>query len=85
MLSPLLAVPLLASPLLDRTALQDPEPTLTWDDYAAVRDAVLPQGDELGWLDVPWRPVLWDAIEEARGADKPLFIWAMNGHPLGCT
>lgn len=68
--------------------VQEPEAAqepLSWKTYTAVQEHVLPAADELGWLEVNWRPVLWDAVAEAREADKPLLIWAMNGHPLGCT
>lgn len=74
----------IAACLITQEPLASPEP-LTWESYSAVRDQVLPMEAELGWLAVGWRPVLWDAVVEAREADKPLLIWAMNGHPLGCT
>ncbi|MEO0479679.1 MAG: hypothetical protein AAF196_09385 [Planctomycetota bacterium] len=40
--------------------------------------------------DAPWRSIAWRidllaAQREASEANKPLFIWAMDGHPLGCT
>jgi hypothetical protein len=40
--------------------------------------------------DAPWRTIGWhiDLLEAQRVAaaeSKPLFIWAMDGHPLGCT
>ena len=28
---------------------------------------------------------LWDAREAAAASGRPIFIWSMNGHPLGCT
>ncbi len=49
------------------------------------RDAILPTAKELAFRDIPWRAALWPAVEEARAARKPVFLWAMNGHPLGCT
>jgi len=49
------------------------------------RDYVLPAEDELAWLDVPWRTTLWAAVEEGHALEKPILLWAMNGHPLGCT
>ncbi len=40
--------------------------------------------------DAPWRTIAWRidllaAQREAAATDKPLFVWAMDGHPLGCT
>lgn len=60
-------------------------PTLTWDDFDATRDAVLPTAEEERWLDIPWRSAFSDAVAEAREQGKPILLWAMNGHPLGCV
>ena len=68
---------LLAAPL----AAQD----LTEETYAEIRDHVLPCADELRWTLVDWRASFWDAVVEAQKADKPILLWAMNGHPLACT
>jgi hypothetical protein len=45
--------------------------------------AVLPRPSEERWLQVPWRTDFAAARAEANGADKPLFLWMMDGHPLG--
>ena len=37
------------------------------------------------WRSIPWRIALLDAQEAAAREKKPIFIWAMDGHPLGCT
>ncbi|MGH9363331.1 MAG: hypothetical protein ACRD2T_15580 [Thermoanaerobaculia bacterium] len=37
------------------------------------------------WETIPWRTGLLDARAEAARERKPLFLWSMNGHPLGCT
>lgn len=37
------------------------------------------------WRQVPWKISVLDGQRAAGRADKPLFIWAMDGHPLGCT
>jgi hypothetical protein len=37
------------------------------------------------WQDVPWRTDLGVARREAARTGRPLFLWAMNGNPLGCT
>ncbi len=37
------------------------------------------------WESVPWRIDLLAAQQEAAAAKKPLFVWAMDGHPLACT
>jgi len=37
------------------------------------------------WEKAGWRVDLLSAREEARKSRRPIFLWAMNGHPLGCT
>jgi hypothetical protein len=37
------------------------------------------------WRTIPWKTSLLDAQNAAAEQSKPLFIWAMDGHPLGCT
>jgi hypothetical protein len=60
-------------------------PVLTETTYAEIRDRVLPTADELAFQKLGWRSTLWQAVVEARAAGKPVLLWAMNGHPLGCT
>ena len=44
----------------------------------------LQPGDET-WRTIPWKIDLLDAQRAAAKDGKPIFIWAMDGHPLGCT
>ena len=37
------------------------------------------------WRSIPWSISLLGGQAEAVRTGKPLFIWAMDGHPLGCT
>ena len=46
---------------------------------------ILPTEKEQRWQEIPWRNTFWDAVLEANRADKPILLWGMNGHPLGCT
>jgi len=41
--------------------------------------------EEETWRTIPWRTDLGAARVEAARLGRPLFLWAMNGHPLGCT
>ena len=36
------------------------------------------------WMAIPWKVSLLEARELAAREQKPLFIWSMDGHPLGC-
>ncbi len=47
--------------------------------------SVLPRADENLWLSIPWRRNLHAARMESQLSGKPLFLWVMNGNPLGCT
>ncbi len=37
------------------------------------------------WKTVPWQTSLLKAQNMAVREAKPIFIWSMDGHPLGCT
>lgn len=58
---------------------------LTDANYAAVYASVQPPENDLRYEKVPWRTTLWSAVVEANQLDKPILLWAMNGHPLGCV
>ena len=67
-------------------AAEDPAPAiLTSGNYAALRDRILPAPEEERWREIGWRASLLEAAREARRLEEPILLWAMNGHPLGCT
>jgi len=37
------------------------------------------------WRTIPWKISLLEAQRLSVEEKKPIFIWAMDGHPLGCT
>ena len=37
------------------------------------------------WRLIPWQISVLKAQQMAASEGKPIFIWAMDGHPLGCT
>ncbi len=53
--------------------------------YADWRKHILPDTGELAWQQIPWATTFKDGILAADAAGKPLLLWTMNGHPLGCT
>ena len=53
--------------------------------YEVWRNHILPDEDELAWKRIPWLSTFKDGILAADAAQKPLLLWTMNGHPLGCT
>jgi hypothetical protein len=62
-----------------------PSQDLTDANYAKWRDYLLPAEKDLAYKAIPWRASFWDAVVDAQAKDKPILLWAMNGHPLGCT
>ena len=77
-LSPLAAV-LLALPAPAQEPAQQPAP------FAERLAAIVPPAAEREWRDIPWRAQFGKAMLEADAAEKPVLLWAMNGHPLGQT
>ncbi len=54
-------------------------------DFEKLHSLMQPTREESRWLQIPWRPNLWEARREAAAAGKPIYLWEMDGHPLGCT
>jgi hypothetical protein len=46
---------------------------------------VVPSPTEEKWLQIPWKTNLMQARADAQKDGKPMFLWIMNGSPLGCT
>ena len=65
-------------------ALLPPSSGLTVDEFKTLRAQLQPAKGE-AWRTIPWKVSLVEAQTMAARAKKPLFIWAMDGNPLGCT
>ena len=61
--------------------LQDP---LSDADFRELHARLVPGADEK-WQTIPWKTDLLEARAFAAKEGKPVFLWSMNGHPLGCT
>lgn len=57
--------------------------TLDEEDFRKLHAEIRP-GDE-PWTSIPWQSSLVPAQHLAVSENKPLFVWAMDGHPMGCT
>ena len=57
---------------------------ITPAEFERLHRELVPQAIE-SWQTIPWKIDLLAARDAARREKKPLFLWAMNGHPLGCT
>jgi hypothetical protein len=66
-------------------AAAGPPAGLNDETFARWRDRIRPKSDEQCFETVNWLPTFWDAVIAAQEGDKPILLWAMNGHPLACT
>ncbi|MFN9706025.1 MAG: hypothetical protein ACK595_14535 [Planctomycetota bacterium] len=62
---------------------QPPAPTAA--DHDRWARVIEPDATERAYEQIAWRNAFWPAVEEARALGRPILLWAMNGHPLGCT
>ena len=57
---------------------------LNESDFETLHESLKPDPSE-SWRQIPWRISLLEGQRVAAAEGKPIFIWAMDGHPLGCT
>ena len=69
-------IALLLTAVLAQAGLDDAE-------CRKLHDSLKPPTAEL-WRDIPWKVSLVEAQNLAAREKKPLFIWSMDGNPLGC-
>ena len=73
----------------DHSATAKKELSVTFNlderNLAGWRDHILPDESELAFERIGWLPTFAEGIARAGAEDKPLLLWVMNGHPLGCT
>ena len=55
------------------------------DTFQQWGEFIQPSAQELSYERIGWRNKFWPAVEEARRLGRPILLWTMNGHPLGCT
>lgn len=53
--------------------------------FAELHKLIQPSDEESAWLSIRWHTDLWHAREKAAAEGKPILLWEMDGHPLGCT
>jgi hypothetical protein len=55
------------------------------DQFAKLQALIAPDRGEDAWAKIPWLTDLTQARRVAAGQGKPILLWEMDGHPLGCT
>lgn len=71
--------------LLLATALQTAAPVPGADNIDRWIAYIRPKPAELGFEENRWKATFWEAVVESQRTNKPILLWAMNGHPMGCT
>ena len=81
-----LTLALLPLPQIDEPAPRALElPALERASLERWREHVLPDREELGFAQLPWHASFASGLRAAQSEGRALLLWAMNGHPLGCT
>ena len=58
---------------------------LNESNYGIWRNYIEPKATDLAWAQIAWRSSFQEGLAESYREQKPMLLWAMNGHPLGCT
>ena len=76
---------LLAAVLLLTTFCAAQDPVLNGDTFNVWRSFIVPSAEERPDEQIAWASNLAEGLERAHAQQRPLLLWMMNGHPLGCT
>ena len=52
--------------------------------FKELHSLIKPAASEEKWAQIPWMASLWEARQRAATEGKPILLWEMDGHPLGC-
>jgi hypothetical protein len=67
------------------TASDPPQRPQQSAEFAKWRDYLLPSASEQSHRTIPWRASVLHGLIDAQKHDRPLLLFLMNGHPLGCS
>jgi hypothetical protein len=68
--------------LIAQAPASDPIPP---GQFRPLHDLIKDNAGKEKWAQIPWLTSLWDARKRAAAEGKPILLWEMDGHPLGCT
>lgn len=71
--------------LLTFASLNSRAGELTAANWEKAHAVIKPQADEDKWAAIPWETDIMEARKRSEVEGKPVFLWEMDGHPLGCT
>lgn len=55
------------------------------EQFNKIHSIIKPNLDEEKFMQIPWMIDLWEARKKAASEDRPILLWEMDGHPLGCV
>jgi hypothetical protein len=70
---------------LPRISSQEANAQVTAATFTAWRDHIAPLDAEVRWQKIDWHDSLSAGVRAANKQNRPMLLWLMNGHPLGCT
>ena len=56
---------------------------LSAEEFKKIHEQLKPPANE-PWRSIPWKVSLVEAQNQSVKDQKPIFIWSMDGNPLGC-
>jgi hypothetical protein len=84
LLASLLILSIFAFSLLSPRANLSAASGLAENETVALRKVVPPKPGEDLFDQIPWQTSIWEARVLAAKEGKPILLWEMDGHPLGC-
>ena len=55
------------------------------EQFSRLHALIKPQSTEEKFMQIAWGTNLWEARKQAARDGKPILLWEMDGHPLGCV
>jgi hypothetical protein len=71
--------------LLGSTSVWCGDEPIPREQFDKLHALIKPNANEQVWAQIPWLTSLWEARVRAAADGKPILLWEMDGHPLGCT
>ena len=68
-----------------RVSKENPPPPLDSNTFQKLFALCKPCENQEAWMQIAWIGEFWQGRQLAAKLGKPMFIFAMNGHPLGCV
>jgi len=71
--------------LIASAAVEMDEPRIAGRSLEEWVGSLAPNAAETAWEQIPWLSSYNAGLRVAGEQSRPMLLWLMNGHPLGCT